>query len=80
MNRELYADLIEDILDGEDDERIFALLAHLSPDELQHLALAASNLSQLCRMAWDATEDDESEADAQPHDAASVKARSTTLR
>lgn len=61
MERELYADLIEDILDGEDDEKIFAMLAHLRPDELQDLALAASNLSQLCRMAWDVTEDDKSE-------------------
>lgn len=66
MERELYADLIQAILDGENDEKIFAMLAHLRADELQDLALAASNLSQLCRMAWDATDDGEADSGPRP--------------
>ena len=51
QDREFYADLMQALLDGEDDELILAMLARLQIDKLQDLALAASNLRQLCEMA-----------------------------
>jgi hypothetical protein len=51
MTPEFLADLLRAILANEDDELILALLAPLSIVELQDLALAGSNLKQLCQIA-----------------------------
>lgn len=49
-DRDFYADILEALLGGEDDQIIINMLAHLRIDELQDLALAAGNLRQLCEI------------------------------